>query len=218
MSVKKLLVLAAAGIAAVSATSVFAGGPDHVAMPAAPAFEPQIYVEGHVGYAEQDWRALGPVNVFGSFGGNSRGGFTAGGDVGYQFVRNWAIEFGGFYLPRVRGTANGIVGVAGTGLRITSWFIYLASKLTVPLFDHFDIYGKAGGAYRQLRYRGNLVPGNVGQWAPYFAAGAQYLITDNWTASIQYTNIPALIRSANPARNAPTANLYTFALGYQFAV
>lgn len=207
MSVKKLLILSATGVAALGATAAYAGGPDFAPAPV-PAFEPMVYVEGYLGYADVDWRnfALSP---FTAFSDNSRGGFTGGGDIGYQFTPHLGVEFGGYWLPRVRGSFFGIP------VRVTSWFLYLAGKLTVPVYDRIDLFGKIGAGWRRLRGISPFGASDNDYWRPIFAGGATYHITHEFTASFQYIRFPARISSFTAA---PAANLYLGGVGYQFAV
>lgn len=209
MSVKKNLILAAAGVvAAIGATAALAGGPD--VMPVAPAFQPSVYVEGHAGYALQRWTSVG---LFTTVGSNGTGGFTAGGDIGYQFTRHLALEFGGFYLPRVTGTF-------GAGTRnISNWFLYGAAKVSVPVYTNIDLFAKFGAVWRQLRHSGTAaIAGGTGNyWRPLFAAGANYHVNENWNVGFQYMLVPNnILAAAN--RTAPSANLFTGFIGYSFAV
>ena len=223
MSVKKLLVLTAAGIASVAASAAFAGGPDVMAPPA-PAWQPNIWLEGDIGYARTDWRrqAVNPFVLAGLR--NGRGGFTYGFDIGYMFYKYLGVEFGWFSLPRVRGTASGNnPWDAATGLRLTSWFFYLALKISVPLFDNVNAFGKIGGVYRALRWRGTVgglsTRFNRNYWNVYLAVGIQYHFDPNWSVKVTYIHIPRRFTPIGAStRNAPNVNMYTAGLAYHFAV
>ena len=244
MSVKKLLVLSAAAFAAMGATAVMAGGPDHMAMPSEPAFQNSVYIEGHVGYAQSNWANFNANNVMGSTGvslftpnSNSKGGVTGGADLGYNITQNIAVEGGWFYIPQVKGPGTGVAYPAGgttaattVTATIKSWFAYTAAKLSVPVMTNFDLFGKVGVAYRALSYSAVTttgtaisVTGKGHYWAPVFAAGLQY----NWASWIfgaQYTYLPgnSAVNNSNTNYGAPNAapeiNMYTGFLGYKFNV
>lgn len=244
MSVKKLLVLSAAAFAAMGATAVLAGGPDHMAMPSEPAFQNSVYVEGHLGYAQSNWADFNSNNVLGVSGSslftaNSRakGGFTGGADLGYTITQHIAVEGGWFYVPKVSGTGSGnaIGGTSFTSANsatVKSWFAYTAAKLSVPVMDNLDLFGKVGVAYRALTYSKsatnttlNSVTGNGHYWAPVFGAGIQYNWA-SWILGAQYMYLPGNTEvnyaSTSQAFGAPDAapeiNMYTGFLGYRFNV
>ncbi|OGT46851.1 MAG: hypothetical protein A3E82_05515 [Gammaproteobacteria bacterium RIFCSPHIGHO2_12_FULL_38_11] len=251
MSVKKILVLTAAGLVAIGATAAMAGGPDHMAMPSEPAFQNSIYLEGHVGYTQSNWTnfngnqligqfgsgvsgaAFTPANVGGATGGsNGNGGVTGGADLGYNITQHIAVEAGWFYIPQVTGGATGdLSSVIGSTATVNSWFAYMAGKLSVPVMDNLDLFGKIGVAYRSLSYSLsnttvaslNAVSGNGGYWAPVFGAGIQYL-WGSWIVGGQYMYLPgnSAINNSNASFGAPNAapeiNQYTGFLGYKFNV
>lgn len=213
MSVKNILLSAAAGVAIVATSAAFAGGPDHMAPPA-PAFHPNIYVEGNVGYADTDWSDIN----FGTSGDDDGTGFTGGVDVGYHFRRHFAVEMGWQYLPETK-----VVGT--TNFDRDSWFIYGALKLLVPVMDNVDLYGKVGVLYRDLSGNGTAtVPGGTvrvrdGDYIDaYFAAGAQYAFMHNWLFGVQYSYVPGDYDGSSPSDTAPCVSLYTVSVGYKFNV
>ncbi len=242
MSVKKLLVLSAASLAAFGVTAVMAGGPDHMAMPSAPAFEPSVYLEGHFGYAGIDWSNFNGSDVMGTsansaYTPNSHGDgyLTAGVDLGYNFTQNIAAEVSWFYLPNVSGGFNGSFSSANSGgATVHSWLAYAAAKLSVPVMENLDLFGKVGVGYRSLTYSVPSTPavlqtvtGNGDYWTPVFGAGIEYNWS-NWLIGAQYLYVPgnSNINNGAPApyntggapNAAPEANLYTGFLGYQFNV
>lgn len=238
LSVKKFLAYSAVGlIAAMSAsTSAIAGGPDQMIMPAEPAFQPVVYIEGHLGYARVNWHDLSPTVInppFDYFSDNENGGFTGGVDIGYQFYRYFAVEGGWFYLPVVHGNLDPYrrnqKDRDELGVRVTSWFVYLAAKLTVPVVDGFDLYGKIGVALRRVKYtiqydRDNDYDlggfgGSEIYFRPVFAVGGKYLFPGGWSISAQYMRVPGYLRvMAEPNRLSPAANVFTGAIGYEFPV
>ena len=94
MSVKKILLLGAASAAAVSMTAAMAGGYTNEA----PMSNSGYYVEGHLGYARQNyldnirWRSATNTGVNGNNHNNAAGGFTGGLDAGYKINRHFAVE------------------------------------------------------------------------------------------------------------------------------
>ena len=249
MSVKKLLILGAAGLAAIGATAVLAGGPDHMAMPAEPAFQNSVYLDLDLGYAQSDWSNFNASRLIGASGNSlyaptsaGKGGFSVGADLGYNITRHIAVEGAWYYLPEVnaavtalgRNATNNIA--AGNTTSAHSWLAYTAAKLSVPVADNVDLYGKVGVGYRALTYtfapgtpavvNADSLAGNGHYWAPVFGTGVQY----NWGAwmlGAQYLYVPgnSSMNYSTPARNlggapnaAPEVNLYTGFLGYKFNV
>lgn len=245
MSVKKLLVLSAAAFAAMGATAVLAGGPDHMAMPSEPAFQNSVYVEGHLGYAQSNWNDFNSNNVIGTAGTSStsvysptkhgKGGFTGGADLGYTITQHIAVEGGWFYVPQVNAQGNGSASApvnlnSANTATVKSWFAYTAAKLSVPVMDNLDLFGKVGVAYRSLSYtRSNAnatlaaVTGKGHYWAPVFGAGIQYNWA-SWILGAQYMYLPGNtnVNYANTSFGAPDAapeiNMYTGFVGYRFNV
>ena len=214
MSVKKLLVLSAASLAMVGATAAMAGGPDHMAMPSAAAFENSVYVDGHGGFALSNWRNFNANNVMGPVATSSfsplapnstshgRGYWTGGVDLGYNLVQHIAVEAGWFHLPTVTGgsTRNniGATGAQTGTAAIKSWFAYAAARLNVPfVWDDLELFGKVGVAYRSLSYALSSptvamtsITGNGHYWAPVFGVGTQYTWGD-WLFGGQYMFLPS---------------------------
>lgn len=234
MSIKKLLVLSAAGIAAITAASAMAGG-----YTAAPA-RPSVYVDAHVGYAQVNWKDFNANEVMGVSSSaffspteNGDGGVTGGVDVGYSWCKYFAAEGGWFYLPEVKGgvTGNGTTDgfAANSTATISSWLAYAAMKMSVAVMDHTFLFGKFGVAYRSLDatipaggsagFR--AVAGQGHYWAPIFMAGMQYN-WGGWIFGAQYLHLPGNAELNQSAGNtgapdaAPQVNMYTAFVGYQF--
>jgi len=246
MSVKKFLVLSAAGVAALAAAAAQAGGPDVMAAPA-PAGDSGIYVDVDAGWVQSNWSNFwgGGLNTApmvaggrgtGSVTSNARSGFTWGGDLGYQFNRHFSAELGWYKLPTAAGSQGLVIPMAGfAGLQIRSWALYFAGKISVPVYDDIDLFGKAGLAWRNLSYSGTSMSlpgvtnilGRTGHyWAPFLGFGGQWWITPEWSVNVQYLHIPAYTRNANVGmavgvdikNQAPSANLVVGGVGYKFAV
>lgn len=240
MSVKKLLVLTAAGLAAIGATAAMAGGPDHMAMPSEPAFQNSVYLDGHVGYTQSNWTNFNANNVVGARATslfvptrNGKGGVTGGVDLGYNITQHIAAEAGWFYIPQVKSEGSGstidsLVNASSVKGTLHSWFAYMAAKLTVPVMENFDLFGKIGVAYRSIKYSPhNTIAGVTSHghyWAPVFATGLQYTFAEAWMVGAQYMHLPgnSEINNARSAFGAPNAapelNQYTAFLGYKFNV
>lgn len=209
MSVKKLLVLAA-GVAVIGATSAMAGGPDHMAMPAQPAFQNSVYIDAQLGYASTNNAA---VHYLGSrIVDNKNGGFTGGVDMGYQFTRNIALEAGWLYLPN-SGYASTTPALTG---QVRSWVVYAAAKLSAEVMADLDIFAKAGVGYRDLNQSFNGANSTGGYWLPLMAAGLEYTY-GSWLFGAQYTFITGN-GSSTLTDNGSKANLYTAFVGYKFNV
>ena len=210
MSVKKLLVLAA-GLTVIGATAAIAGGPDHMAMPAQPAFQNSIYIDAQLGYASVNNDAF---NVLGNLVNNNKnGGFTGGVDMGYTFTRNIALEAGWLYLPNT-GFAHSTAPVFSGQVR--SWLIYAAAKFSAEVMENLDLFAKTGVGYRDnnLSINGNNSSG--GYWLPLMAAGLEYTY-GSWLFGAQYTFITGN-GSSSIDNNGAKANLYTGFVGYKFNV
>ena len=233
MSVKKILLLGAAGVAAVSMTAALAGG--FTQEPATPAAENGYYIEGHLGYARQNYfdnenwanAASGAGNGFDNNNSNASGGFAAGVDAGYKINRHYAVELGWFYLPTVN-----VMPSTSAGSNLTSWALYLAAKYMMPLpwMNSTDVFFKLGVAYRDatLSSAAGTLYGTTKNTStfvrPMFATGLDYSFSDTWSGIIQY----AYFMGANnsfPTNTAGTnalgtvaANVFTLGLAYKFTV
>lgn len=211
MSVRKLLVLTAASLAAISASAAMAGGPDHMAtsMPSEAAFQNSIYVDLQGGHESSNWtnfngsRLIGPASssLYSVTGKRGKGFWTPGVDLGYNITQHIAAEAGWFYQFAVHSTNSGTTPIGGvtptaSNLNVKSWFAYLAGRLNVPVVDNFDLFGKVGVAYRDLSYSTNstnlgvlALTGNGFYWAPVFGTGLQYN-WGNWLFGAQYMYLP----------------------------
>lgn len=199
MSVKKFLILSAAGIATLATSAAFAGGPD---MPPPPQ-DSGVYIEAQLGYSYENWEDV--YDGVAVVTGDKNGGFTVGGDIGYQINNFWAIEFGGMYVvngPRINGD------------EFNDWFVYLGPKIMVPLdqwVDNLTFFMKAGVAYRSVEFTG----GNFDYWRPMFAGGFQYMFAGNWIVDLQYMFVPGSNRNVSLS---PDIHQFTVSFGYRFSM
>ena len=236
MSVKKFLILTAAGIVSLGTTAAIAGGPDMMAPPA-PVDYSGVYIEGDIGWAQVNWGDFwagalnsAPVGLGlasgAAIGAHRESGFTYGGDLGYQFNRYFSAEAGWYHLPTVAGEHSSSSGSNLDPIVVRSWLVYFAGKVAIPVADDFDIFGKAGIVWRKLDYSGPAVGlaaitavfHDTHYSKPFFAFGAQWFLDQNWSANIQYMVVPGYYRAAEIAMQAPKANLVVGGIGYKFAV
>lgn len=245
MSVKKYLGLTAVGVASLAATTAMAGGPDTMVAPA-PDYS-GFYIDVDVGYGESDWghfaggifNPTGRAATPGTVTNNASGGFAWGGDIGYAFNQYFGFELGAYDLADVDGTVG--LGVSNGAellpppnpssgnLRVESWILYAAGKLSIPLFENFDMFGKVGIAFRWLDYSGSGVNGptagalgaryfiNNQHFATWIAGvGLQYWFTPEWSMNVQYLHIPGYYKAQELAQQAPKVNLIVAGIGYKF--
>ncbi|HLD84161.1 MAG TPA: hypothetical protein VI844_00095 [Coxiellaceae bacterium] len=234
MSVKKILLLGATSAAVVGMTAAMAGGFTHE-----PADSSNYYVEGHAGYARQnyldnqDWR-LASGMAGNNSNNNASGGFSGGADAGYNINHNYGVELGWFHLPTVNTMA---AGVAAAYLKSTVW--YLAGKYMVPApwMQNTDWFFKLGVAYRKatLDAAAVAVAGGLGTAnssskfvRPMFATGLDYSFSDMFSGVVQYALFlgannsfhvtSAAAAAGGSALETVSANVFTLGLAYKFTV
>lgn len=227
--------MGAAGAVAVAMSSAMAGG--YTSEPA--SFESGYYVEGHAGYARQNyfdnakWRQYTGVGVVNN--GNDRGGFSGGVDLGYKINHNYAVELGWFHLPSVNLNMQ---SSTATSAWMKSWALYLAAKYMMPLnwMSDTNLFFKLG-----VMYRDSIIPTNALVWVvsansitkrktdfvrPMFAAGLDYAFSHEWTGVFQYayfmgarTSFPVRVNGGNDGYlGTVDANVFTLGLAYNFNV
>lgn len=233
MSVKKILLLGAASVAALSVTTAMAGGFTHEPMHVA---DNGYYVEGHVGYARQNyfdninWRTDPAVasdhGTNRNNDSNVRGGFSGGADLGYQINNHFGLELGWFHLPSL----NVMSSTAGAASYLRGWVLYLAAKYMMPIgwFNNTSLYFKFGAAYRRATLGAAAVAaygvtnGRSSFVRPMFAAGLDYCFTDALYGIIQYAYFMGARNSFPRGAAGPLgtvdANVFTLGLGYKFTV
>lgn len=231
MSVKKILLLGAVGAAAVSMTAAMAGG--FTNEPAAPVADNGYYVEGHLGYARQNYadNINYVTGVSLNNNSNNRGGFAAGVDAGYKINRHFAVELGWFHLPDVDVMRSSLFGGTGPSY-LKSWVLYLAGKYMMPLpwMNNTDAFFKLGVAYRRAELSSpaatlySTTATKSTYVRPMFATGLDYSFSDAWSGIIQYAYFMGA-RNSFPvtgtnvgALGTVAANVFTLGLGYKFTV
>lgn len=212
MSVKKLLVLAAATAATMGATSAFAGGVDstYSAPMAATAPTSYFYVQGNLGYAGTNWKSGSDAAATNWSNGN--GGFTWGVDAGYMWTQNLGLEVGYYMFPTAKAT------VAGAGAKAQQWAMYGAAKFAVPVYPNMDIYAKAGLGYNRSELSGSIT-GNTNakyhKWGFVGGAGVDYTFDNNVFLDVQYMYFQGRAATDIAVSNVST---YTMGVGYKFAM
>ena len=222
MSIKKLLILSAAGFAAVTSAAAFAGGPDEMSPQS--LFTPAVYADLHGGYSWYDWKGMvGNMTTiwFNNEGisKNEDGGWAGGADVGFQIFKNIAFEVGGFYLPKVEGTVNtannsqqtscgGDDGTCFSGDQY-NWAAYAAGKFSVdmPYVEGLDMYAKVGAMWRGMSNERQSVVGRGGVKGyidVIYGAGFEYdLMQTGFRVGVQWMRIPGTHRGQeNPSTTA----------------
>ena len=113
MSIKKLLLLSAAGALAVVSSGAFAGGPDMGPPVEHSMFSPAIYLELNGGYDWYNWQDFANQVTTAFFPGpssvswlNKNGGWVGGADVGFDITKFLGVEVGAYYLPELKYLRN----------------------------------------------------------------------------------------------------------------
>ncbi len=158
-----------------------------------------FYIDGNVGYASTNWLNSGlfPSIVVPNFSlnfdnfKNGRGGFTYGMDVGYLFNRCIGVEMGGMVLPQVSAKyiINTVPNITITGTdNISNWLVYSAGKFILPI-NKFDVFFKAGAAYRDVKFRGQDEHNNnldLNGLSFIGGSGAEYHLNSSWSIAAQW--------------------------------
>jgi len=185
-----------------------------------------FYIDGNVGYASTDWLNSGlfPSIVVPNFSlnftnfKNGHGGFTYGMDVGYLFNRSIGIEMGGMVLPAVSANyiINTIPNITITGVdNISNWFVYSAGKFILPI-KNFDVFFKAGAAYRDVKFRGQDEHNNnldLNGLSFIGGSGAEYHLNSSWSVEAQWMYVTGYT-NVNQGIKVPAVNL--IAVGLEF--
>jgi OmpA-OmpF porin, OOP family len=218
MSIKKLLVLAAAGVAS---SAALAGTVTYTAKPAPSApmatNNNGVYVEGMAGYNRHGLEdsLSAPSTASWSHG---RGNFAFGADIGYQFQRYLSAELGGIYTLKSKiNFSNG-----GT-MKYTPWYAYLAAKLALPVYDNVSIFTKFGLGYQKIKYSVDNVADATAaplqtdsNWGPMFGVGAAYNFTPEIYVDAQWLRFTGKVKDAGVETTAP--NIFLLGVGYKFAI
>lgn len=149
------------------------------------------------------------------------GGFTALGDLGYQFNNLFAIETGGAYIPQSQIKYT----LTNTTVTFKTWAAYLAGKMRVYLYDNTHLFAKAGVSYQQTSTSGSALPtlnGNQHAWGVLLGFGTEFNFTPSFSMSAEYLRIPGRVRNTATTMPplsqsvVPDSNLLLLSLGYLF--
>jgi len=226
MSMKKLLILAAAGL--VSSAALAGGvGSYNAAAPALHSYT-GIYIEGLAGYATTYYKDLIGTNVAADSWSHGTGNWAFGADVGYQWNKYFAAELGGVYI--LKSTYNDANANDAT---FKPWVAYLAGKVSVPVVNNVSVFGKLGLAYLKQRvgeYNGNTTLGSVANvnlgnsthWGPMFGVGVAYHWTKALYLNAQYLRFTGKVVNGGNGTNTmstyiPNPNVFLLGVGYKFA-
>ena len=216
MSVKKLLILTAAG-AAFASTAAMAGGAPAGAYsaPARGDYSVGPYVQANIGEAHYGYKDAWGTGTNGNW---SRGdwGFAPGLALGYAFNNYLAAELGSFYVwPPKHSDAD------GSNFKVKTWLAYVAGRLSVPVYTDTQLYTKVGAGYQHVKVDGTSVlvarrSGTEHDWKPFFGLGALYNFTSQVYAGLEWDHFAG----DNNNGQIETTNLdnYMLTVGYRFAI
>lgn len=222
---KKTLLTAAVAAASFVGLTAFAGG--GAVMPA--QHNTFAYAEINTGFANKHL-GQGPLFKLLSLDDNenlsrTNSVWTVGGDLGYQFINNLAIELGGNWMQSARVSGSLLPGLKDRTRQLNSWVAYLAGKMSVPVYDHLSVFAKAGLGYQResgslfdvTKGLDNTISFQNSAWVPVFAVGANYDVNHNVFAGVQYMRFGSQDRATDSKVWLFTAkDLFTASLGYKF--
>ncbi|CAL7959542.1 Outer membrane protein [Gammaproteobacteria bacterium] len=218
---KKLLVVSA--IAALGLTSVaFAGGlPEEMpAVPAAVSSDTGIYLGLQGGLGLTNWK-----NYDGATNDNSGGygnvsndsGFVGRVFAGYDINRYFAIEAGySYFFNKANTEWNTTYNI--NKIKTQAIDAYFKGKL--PVVESFDLYAKLGAGYLMTQNNpaaNNYAGGNNNNINVAFGAGADYYITPNVIANLEWTRI-AGSQKVTSEKFIPNTDAFMIGLRYKFDV
>ncbi len=196
--------------------SAFAGGSE--TMPVT-SFTPYFYSELGLGYADTDYNDFyqsfndESQNLSGT--NNENGGLLLSSNVGYVLLPRLAIEFGGGYLPEYK--ADAYDGSSEDDFKVSSWYLFSAGRVEVPILERVDMYSKVGMAYRHMVVMLDDNEIDDYYWAPILGAGVSYHVKEKINISVEYNYIGSS-NDTNEGLRAPAIDLYMAKIGYQFNI
>lgn len=200
---KKLLAVSA--VVALGLSSVgFAGGlPEE--MPVAPAAistsDAGIYMGLAGGYGMTNWK-----NFDKSVSVSKDNGFVGRAFLGYDIVRNFAVEAGySYFFNKVE--FDKVQNVKSTQA------IDLMLKLKAPVVDGFDLFAKVGGNYLMTNFKDKH--DNVKNFNVAYGVGADYSITPNIIASVEWLRFNGKAKIDNE-KYQPNTDAFLIGLRYKF--
>ncbi|MBB71380.1 MAG: hypothetical protein CMF50_03180 [Legionellales bacterium] len=174
-----------------------------------------FYAGGQLGYSDSDYTAasqgLKSVSLNGTSTQVSGPANTKtekdhlGGRLytGYQFNKYLGAELG--FTDYGDNKIKNAYGLEGTNVTLNNQAVDLVGKLSYPVTDKFDVFGKAGGAYvmadkAKSDVTATTVPGgamfsgtvktkSMDKLRPTYGLGASYMLTNNVSADLSYMRI-----------------------------
>ena len=217
MSIKKLLVLAAAGIT--SSAALAGAAVKYTAPPVPPApvkNNTGVYIEGLAGYNRYAFSDVVPTSDNWS---NGSGNWAFGADIGYQFHQYFSAELGGIY------TLNAKYTLKKKSTDVRPWYAYLAGKISVPLYENVSAFAKLGLGYQKIKVNDTkvIVSDNVttSNWGAMFGAGIAYNITPEFYLSGEWLRFTGKTKVDDKSKNiaiTTAPNIFLLGVGYKFAM
>jgi opacity protein-like surface antigen len=159
------------------------------------------YIGGSTGQARPDFDISGSVANANTTINTSDTAWKA--YTGFQFNRNFAIEFTYINLGSYNVSNGNTIEPAGWGISLVG---------TVPLGNNFSLLGRIS----EYRMRQKMNPSGVDDntWSPSFGAGLKYDFSPNVFGRAEYERIQSM--GSNQSTIDNNSNVYTLGLGYKF--
>lgn len=227
---KKVLILSALGVTSTVALAVETSTPKmyNTAPTASMAkADAGAYIEGLAGYNRYAFNdAYDSMTDPEYKWHNGQGNWALGASIGYQFQRNLSAELGGIYTFQATYKPKDTSIGAPDKLQCEPWYTYLAGKLSIPVYNHFNIFTKLGVGHQNLSVKSNDAPRNMSfysqsTWGPMFGAGIAYNFTPSTYITGEWLRFTGKIRSdgdqeSDTLTTAP--NIFLVGIGYKFAI
>jgi len=218
----KLLVVSA--IAALGLSSVaFAGGlPEEMPMaPAAVSSDAGLYLGLAGGYGMTNWKNIDGRNIETVTRTVSNDNGAVGrAFLGYDLNRYFAVEFGySYFFNKAKFL---IASVEESKVRTQAFD--LMGKIKAPVVDNFDLYAKLGVNYLMSNFTATSttgISGNTNNFNVAYGAGADYYITPNIIANIEWLRFNGSSKiefptTANGAKMKYQPNTDAFMVGLRY--
>ena len=206
------------GTAALLIASTIAASAADLAVKTRPYVPPEVwswtgfYVGGHVGagwgttestltqFAVPVLPLVAPINL--ALSQNSRSGFLGGAQAGYNWQSGWAVfgvqaDIAGM---DVKGSTPCLVILSCTSK--SNWLATASGRIGATFMDRGLVYAKGGAAWMNTRHTINTptfglglpIPDQIaskdsGTWGWLVGMGAEYMVSKNWSAFIEYDYI-----------------------------